>query len=66
MNEFKACPFCGGKILICRGIDGEINGILCHVCHAKVRWSDIKFGKYETYGENEKKWIEKWNRRVND
>ena len=65
MSELKSCPFCGGKVIIGRGIDGEITGILCRSCHVKVKW-DIQMKAHETFGENEAKWADKWNRRVSD
>jgi len=60
--ELKPCPFCGGRVILGRGIDCEITGILCRSCHVMVKW-DIQMRSHETFGENETKWAEKWNRR---
>ena len=65
MSDLKTCPFCGGRVIIGRGIDGEITGILCRTCKVRVKW-DIQMKAHETFGENEAKWAEKWTRRMPD
>ena len=62
-EELKPCPFCGGYVQFVRGdpIEG-ITGIFCHGCRAMTRWA-IEMGPRETYGENARKWTEKWNQR---
>ena len=62
-SEWRTCPFCGGRVIIGRDIEGAISGILCTKCKAYVRW-DIRMKGRETFGENEEKWKEKWNRRT--
>lgn len=63
MDELKPCPFCGGHVGIIRGVDGEITEIFCWHCSAHTNWT-IKMRPRETYGENQKHWTDKWNRRA--
>lgn len=65
MDKLKPCPFCGGEIKVCRGIEPEITGILCKECKAMIRW-EIHMKGRETFGENQEKWSAKWNRRADN
>ena len=62
-EELKPCPFCGGYVQFVMGdpIEG-ITGIFCHGCRSMTRWA-IEMGPRDTYGENARKWTEKWNQR---
>lgn len=60
--ELKKCPFCGGNIVVGRGIDSQVTSINCRKCKVKVRW-DIPMAKDATFAEHELKWAKKWNRR---
>lgn len=62
-EELKPCPFCGGYVQYIRSdpVYG-ISGIFCRGCKAMVRW-DLIMGPRETYGDNARKWTEKWNQR---
>lgn len=65
-EELKPCPFCGEKRLAySRGLDTEIQGVLCLGCKARVKFP-ISMAPRETFGENEKKWISAWNRRAKE
>lgn len=64
MNDaLRPCPFCGGDVQPLRmdPADG-IYGIFCRGCKAVVKW-DIRMEARETFGENIRKWEEKWNAR---
>lgn len=64
MNDLKPCPFCGAKrTLYARGLDTEIQWIICMGCKVKVKFP-IEMKRRETFGENEEKWIQAWNRRA--
>ena len=64
MEELKPCPFCGGRrIVYARGLNTEIQGILCLNCKVKVKFP-IEMKRRETFGENEQKWNQTWNRRA--
>ena len=41
----------------------EIKGIYCLGCKALVKWN-IEVKKTDTFGETEKQWLDKWNRRA--
>lgn len=62
----KQCPFCGGHVqpLYFDPALG-VSGIFCQVCKAVVKWH-IEMEPRENYGENMRKWEERWNRRAND
>lgn len=62
-TDWKACPFCGGRVVIGRDIDGAVAVIFCTKCKAYIKWNIRMKGK-ETFGENQEKWAEKWNRRT--
>lgn len=62
----KPCPFCGGHVQYVRSDPAYgISGIFCLECKAMVRW-DLIMEPHEKYGENEQKWLERWNRRANN
>ena len=63
MDELKSCPFCGNTAMIIRDLDLQISGIHCCECKAYVKWP-IEMKARETYGENMKRWTDKWNRRA--
>lgn len=63
MDELKPCPFCGGNVSIVRDPAAQINEIFCFHCSAHTKWT-IKMKPHETYEENQKRWVEKWNRRA--
>ena len=66
-DELKPCPFCGGKVQICYGIDCTVSGIRCDNCCVIVQWPRIKTGKSnKTFGELAKPHIEAWNRRADN
>lgn len=62
-KELMPCPFCGGHVqpTWLDPADG-VSGIYCHGCRAMVKWN-ITMEPKEKYGENMRKWAEKWNRR---
>ena len=62
-DELKPCPFCGSHVMLVRDPDGSINEFFCGQCAAHVKWS-IKMKGRETFGENQKRWADKWNRRA--
>lgn len=62
--KLKSCPFCGGAVQYMRGLEFPvITGIYCRSCKSLVKLP-IEMKSKETFGENEEKWAEKWNRRV--
>ena len=65
IEKLKACPFCGNeKVGFVRDPKlMEITGIWCSECRFLTKWN-IKMKNKETFGENEAKWSEKWNRRA--
>lgn len=65
-EELKHCPHCGGHVQYVRSDPSDgIYGIFCQECKAMTRWN-IEMEPRENYGENERKWRERWNRRAND
>ena len=65
-EELKPCPHCGGHVQYVRSDPADgIYGIFCQGCKAMTRWN-IEMEPRENYGENERKWLERWNRRAND
>lgn len=63
-NELKPCPLCGGHVQYVRSDPAwGISGIYCQGCKALTKWA-IELETEETYGENEQKWRERWNRRA--
>lgn len=64
-EELRPCPFCGGQVQPVRSDPTYgISGIFCRGCKAMVRW-DLEMAPDEKYGENMKKWQNRWNRRAN-
>lgn len=64
MKELKPCPFCGGKVQICYGIDYTVSGVRCDNCGLIAQWPRIKTrGNNKTFGELAKPYIKVWNRR---
>lgn len=63
-NELKPCPFCGADVqpLYFDPALG-ISRIFCHGCKAVVKWY-IEMEPHEKFGDNEQKWLERWNRRA--
>jgi len=60
----KDCPFCGGKVQYLRDLETpKISGIFCRGCKAMVKWP-IQMSSKEAFGENESKWLAKWDRRA--
>jgi Lar family restriction alleviation protein len=65
-DKLISCPFCGGHVQYVRSDPAYgITGIFCNQCKAMIKWN-IEMEPKETYGENERKWRERWNRRAND
>lgn len=65
-NELKPCPFCGGSVQICYGLDYAVSGIRCKTCGMITQWPRIKTRGNKTFGELAKPYIEAWNRRTDD
>lgn len=63
-EQLKPCPFCQyTKVQMSHDIEsGEVNGIYCLNCKALVKWP-VTMKARETFGENEEKWANRWNRR---
>lgn len=61
----KPCPFCGSeKVRIMRDLEMvNVTGIYCTDCRSLTKWA-IDMKPKETFGENEAKWAEHWNRRA--
>lgn len=62
-EKLKPCPFCGNHVMPIRDPEGQMNEFFCGQCAAHVKWT-IKMKPRETFGENMKRWTDKWNRRA--
>ena len=64
-SQWKPCPFCGSeKVSVMRDMElVSITGIWCAACRSLTKWT-IPMKPKETFGENEAKWAERWNRRT--
>ena len=66
MDGMTPCPFCGvDKLAAIRDMESaEVEGIYCLTCKTLVRFVNIRMHPNESYGDNENRWRERWNKRA--